>query len=72
MFEVVLLDYGFDGYHGDIPARLHEVVTELKGWCKAHQVVLHLNDITRTILHFERDADFPTGMLVLKYMCFPN
>lgn len=58
---MVLLDLGLDEGSGDIPTRLHQLHAQLKEWCKTNKVQLHVNDLTRTILHFDADSDFPTG-----------
>lgn len=64
--KVVLLDFGLDSQPGDIPSRLHTMYLDLVRFCKEQKLDLHLGDLTRNILSFERNCDFPTGKLSCK------
>ena len=47
----------------------------MKKWCADNKCSLHVNDFTRTILHFEAHCDFPTGhsglhmLLIFVFLC---
>ena len=60
--EVTLLDLGLDSNEGgDIPSRLHRLFLELKEFCRENGIPLHMNDLTRTLLSFPTDSDYPCG-----------
>ena len=50
---------------GDVPGRLHEVYLNMKAWCKDNHLQLHMSDLTRTLLAWGQDADYPVGRLAL-------
>ena len=58
--KVVLTDYGCAG-GGDITQQFDNLYDEIKTWCKANSVPLHMTGLTRTLLNFSRDSEYPTG-----------
>ena len=46
-----------------MPARLHALYVEMKEFCNRNKLLLHMNDLNRNLLSYERACDFPCGKL---------
>lgn len=62
--KVTLLDLGEVG-DGDVQTRLDRVYDELASFCKQAGLPLHMTGLTRHLLKFTVDADYPCGSLAL-------
>ena len=58
--QVVLLDKRMVGA-GDVQTRLDRVYDELSAFCKSEKLPLHMTALTRHLLSFSKDADYPCG-----------
>ena len=58
--QVVLLDNGEAG-SGDVPTRLEKIYDEIQSFCKGSKIPLHMTGLTRNLLSFSQDADYPCG-----------
>lgn len=57
---VTLLDKGCFG-DGDVATRLERIYDELSCFCKGEGLPLHMTGLTRHLLSFSKDADYPCG-----------
>ena len=46
---------------GDVPKQLENLYNELSAYCKLHHLQLHLDSLTRSLLDFAKDSDYPVG-----------
>lgn len=58
-----MLDFDLISDRGAVPARLHDIFLHMQEWCKNNHVPLHMCDLTRAILGYATDADYPVGIL---------
>ena len=54
------MDLGLAGA-GDVPTQLTSLYNELAAFCRDKNLSLHLTGLTRTLVGFAKDADFPFG-----------
>ena len=54
------MDLGFAG-PGDVPRQLALLYNNLASFCRLHGISLHLTGLTRTLIAFSKDADYPCG-----------
>ena len=54
------MDLGWAGL-GDVPAQLGSLYNELAKYCQDNSLPLHMSGLTRTLLAFSKDADYPCG-----------
>ena len=59
-FQVVITDYRLAG-PGDIPVQLDTVYQMAKEHCQATKTPLHMDGLTRHLLKFAADYEYPTG-----------
>ena len=71
-WQVVLLDEDAYGEGGDVDCRLDKVYDDLQTFCKDHGLALHMTRLTRTLLHYGRDCEFPCGSLGCMHLIFVN
>ena len=64
LLQVVLMDYNLTGIATNVDSKLEELYTLLQGFCKRTKTPLHMDGLTKNILGFQRDADYPAGLLV--------
>lgn len=57
--KVVLTD--FDCAGGDLATQLDTLFLEIKEFCRANSIPLHMTALTRALLNFSRDSEYPTG-----------
>ena len=65
---------------GDVPTQLERLYQDLSTFCQTRSIPLHLEALTRTLLNFSKDADYPVGLLsssldlcfVLDILPFPD
>ena len=68
--QVTLIDKGVAG-DGDVLTRLERIYDEISAFCKAHGLCLHMTGLTRHLLSFSKDADYPCGNLnCIKDLCW--
>ena len=51
---------------GDVPTRLSKIHDELAEFCQGNGIPLHLTGLTRTLVNFSKDSDYPCGYLSWK------
>ena len=57
---MVLADYGLAG-GGSIEVQLETIYASLSEFCRANTIPLHMENITKHLLAFGRDSDYPVG-----------
>ena len=64
LLQVTLLDFGVSGCEavGAIKC-LDHLFREMKAWAVENDLYLHMTGLTRTILSWGSNADYPTGCL---------
>ena len=62
IYEVVLMDLHLAG-PGDVNQQLDTLYHELESWCQVQRIPLHMDALTRSLLSFAKDADYPCGLL---------
>ena len=60
--QVALLDNDCAG-EGDVPTCLDRLYEDLATYCRHQKINLHMCRLTRHLLGFSKDSDFPCGML---------
>ena len=48
---------------GDVPAQLKTLYNDMASFCKSAKIPLHADTLTRTLVGFAKDSDFPVGQL---------
>ena len=61
-YKVMITDYGLVGA-ASFDAQLASIYELLKEFCKRNQIPLHMDGLTRNLLNFKRDSDYPVGIL---------
>ena len=61
---------------GDVPVQLNAIYEMAEKYCKSQTIPLHMDGLTRHLLKFSSDAEYPTGQadriknIVLKNLLF--
>ena len=67
--KVTLLEYDIAGT-GTLPKRLDCFFEELRDWCKARGLNLHMTRLTKNQIGLDTAADFPVASLGVFGVCF--
>ena len=69
--KVVLMDMGLAG-DGAVPNQLSNIYSDMVLFCRENHLSLHMSNLTRTLISWETDADYPCGYPRIFDQCFCN
>ena len=52
---------------GGVPERLHQVYLMMKQFCRERSIQLHMSDLTKILVGYSKESDFPCGNLALVF-----